>query len=108
MNADLENEVRRLNAIVENQAKALGHWRQKSDQDAGEIARYRAALERHRRGLLNLLEVRRLPGEWGGPLGPTTRYGALTREEIEASITEIETALQPEHSPAGGGHMRTL
>lgn len=96
-----ENEMHRLNAVIENQAKALGHWRQKSDQDAGEIARYRAALERLRQGYRNILEFRKLSSaQWGDRDGYGGRYGALTREEIEGVIAEIETALVPEHAPA--------
>lgn len=46
--------------------------------------RLREVLERNRQGYRNLLEFRRLSGG---------RYGALTREELEQTITEIDTAL---------------
>lgn len=44
-------------------------------------------LRRHRQGLMNLMEMRKIAG--------TDRYGALTREEIETSIAEIDEALKP-------------
>lgn len=97
----LQNEVYRQNAVIDNQAKALGHWHRKSDQDAGEIARYRAALERVRQGYVNILEMRKLTADvWGTRNGYGGRYGALTREEVEGVIREIETALRPDHTPA--------
>jgi hypothetical protein len=42
-------------------------------------------LQRQRLGLLNLIEFRKIAG--------SDRYGALTREEIEQSIAEIDAVL---------------
>lgn len=47
----------------------------------------RAAMERQIQGLLNILEFRKLSGE-------SQRYGALTREELEQSISEGRAALE--------------
>ncbi len=53
-----------------------------------------AALVRNRRGYQNLLEFRKLDSEkWGQRDGYGGRYGALTRDEIDAVISEIDTAL---------------
>lgn len=51
-------------------------------------------LRRNHRGYLNILEFRRIKG--------SDRYGALTREELDQVISEIESALSatPEQAPA--------
>jgi hypothetical protein len=58
-----------------------------------ECLQYRAALMRHRQGMFNILELRKIAG--------TERYGALTREEIEGVISDIDALLIPEASEAG-------
>jgi hypothetical protein len=50
----------------------------------------RTQLKRHRQGLSNILEFRRCTDG---------RYGALTREEVEQAIAEMDAALAPQ--PAG-------
>lgn len=52
--------------------------------------RLEAALLRNRKGYLNILEMRKLSLT---PLFAEGRYGALTREEIEAVVAEIDKAL---------------
>jgi hypothetical protein len=59
------------------------------------MSKLRAALLRNRQGCLNILEFRKLDSErWGQREGYGGRYGALTREEIEAVIAEIDAALE--------------
>ncbi len=54
----------------------------------------RAALSRVRQGYLNILEMRKLSGDqWGQRDGYGGRYGALTREEIEGVMADIDAAL---------------
>jgi hypothetical protein len=55
-----------------------------------ELGRAYEALRRHRQGMLNILEFRKLN---------SGRYGALTREEIEETISEIDSVLS-QHSTA--------
>lgn len=58
------------------------------------VKRLESALIRNRQGYLNILEMRKLSSEqWGERNGYGGRYGALTREEIEAVIAEIDEAL---------------
>ena len=53
-----------------------------------------AALQRNRQGYKNILELRKLDSaKWGQADGYGGRYGALTREEIEGVIAEIDAAL---------------
>lgn len=54
--------------------------------------RLRETLERNRLGLRNIVEFRRIAIDFDGP---ETRYGALTKAEIEESIAEIDKALSP-------------
>jgi hypothetical protein len=62
--------------------------------DLYRIDRLKAALLRNRQGYVNILEMRKLSSEqWGQRDGYGGRYGALTREEIEAVIAEIDEAL---------------
>ncbi len=52
------------------------------------------ALRRNRQGYMNILEFRKLDSEkWGQRDGYGGRYGALTREEIETVVAEIDAAL---------------
>jgi hypothetical protein len=58
------------------------------------IDRLKAALLRNRQGYVNILEMRKLSSEqWGQRDGYGGRYGALTREEIETVIAQIDEAL---------------
>ncbi len=58
------------------------------------VATLREALLRNRQGYLNILEMRKLSSEkWGERDGYGGRYGALTREEIEGVIADIDAAL---------------
>lgn len=61
-------------------------------EEFNRIDRLMAALTRTRQGYLNILEMRKLSGVQFGDL--CARYGALTREEIEAVIAEIDEALK--------------
>jgi uncharacterized small protein (DUF1192 family) len=79
--AELEAENERLRAELAEARK--------------DTARLRLALERNRQGLLNILEFRQLDGKaWGQRDGYGGRYGALTRDEIEVSVAEIDAALK--------------
>lgn len=56
-------------------------------------ARLDAQLLRCRQGLRNILEFRKLTSDvWGTRDGYGGRYGALTREELESVIAEIDAA----------------
>lgn len=52
-----------------------------------------AALRRVRLGYQNILEFRKLGGELAQRDGFAGRYGALTREEIEGVIAEVDAAI---------------
>jgi hypothetical protein len=53
-----------------------------------------AQLKRNRQGLLNILEMRKLDSDkWGQRDGYGGRYGALTRQEIEDVIAQMDEAL---------------
>jgi hypothetical protein len=57
-------------------------------------SRLEAQLIRNRQGLVNILEMRKLDTRiWGDRHGYGGRYGALTREEIEGVIADIDKAL---------------
>lgn len=61
-----------------------------------ENKRLRDGLERQRQGLRNILEFRKLDSEkWGQRDGYGGRYGALTRQELEESIANIDAILAP-------------
>lgn len=51
----------------------------------------REALKRHRQGMRNILEFRKISGTGSGI---NSRYGSLTRDEIEKCIGEIDAALR--------------
>lgn len=58
---------------------------------ADELRKAVNALRRNRQGYANILEFRQLTANvWGTRNGYGGRYGALTREEIEAVIAEID------------------
>ena len=58
------------------------------------MSKLRTQLLRNRQGYVNILEMRKLDSEkWGQRDGYGGRYGALTREEIEAVIADIDAAL---------------
>lgn len=60
------------------------------------ITRLEGALRRVRQGYQNILEFRQLTADvWGTRDGYGGRYGALTREEIDGVLTEIDAALAP-------------
>ena len=68
----------------------------KLDRLERENAAMREALNRNRQGLRSILEFRKLAAaRWGSRDGYGGRYGALTREEIESAIIDIDVALQP-------------
>jgi len=63
-------------------------------EQAPRITELENALLRVRQGYYNILEMRKLTSEkWGQADGYGGRYGALTREEIEGVIAEIDGAL---------------
>lgn len=81
-------EVERLK-VAESFAWNSGHAKfldaqQLAYERGREVERLRSALERCRQGQRNILEFRKLE---------SGRYGALTREEIETVIAEIDVAL---------------
>jgi phenylpyruvate tautomerase PptA (4-oxalocrotonate tautomerase family) len=65
-----------------------------AEQQAELVKELVEALLRNRQGYVNILEMRKLSSEQRGQRdGYGGRYGALTREEIEAVIAEIDEAL---------------
>jgi hypothetical protein len=67
--------------------------RQRADAAEAREKGLREALLRHRGGLQNILEFRKIT-LWGfNNAGGEVRYGALTREEVEASVAEIDAVL---------------
>lgn len=69
-------------------AQARIDWEKRALEAEQSHARLEKALGRCRQGYQNILEFRRLPHPHLG------RYGALTREELEQSIAEIDAALE--------------
>lgn len=75
-------------------------------KDMAEVIDYalgaEAQLKRNRQSLVNILEMRKLDSEkWGQRDGYGGRYGALTREEIEGVIAQIDEALGTANETAG-------
>lgn len=71
-------------------AYQLAVWNER-EGTAGRIRKLEDQLKRNRQGLCNLLEFRKIDG----------RYGALTREEIETVIAQIDNALGTANADAG-------
>jgi len=87
---EAENDVMGLRIVEERERSYFNRCHQLEAENAV----MRTALGRNRQGYLNILEMRKLSSEqWGSRDGYGGRYGALTREEIEAVIADIEAAL---------------
>jgi hypothetical protein len=66
------------------------------------IANLETQLKRNRQGLMNILEFRKLDAvTWGQRDGYGGRYGALTQEEIEWAIADIDRALGTANARGG-------
>lgn len=99
--AALERQVRYLHTLVYTPIGT--RWRETAQARlemnrtlAARVAELEAALGRVRQGYQNILEFRKLGGEWGQRDGFAVRYGALTREEVECVIAEIDAVLRAE------------
>lgn len=109
----LSEHVRKLHMLLQDQHPGLATWTMfvgetwkaiadMWDPDAFvnarwaeiRIANLETQLKRNRQGLMNILEFRQLAAvTWGQRDGYGGRYGALTREEIEWAIADIDRAL---------------
>jgi hypothetical protein len=81
--AGAEVESKAKNALLDSYNTLLIAEREKCQ-------RLRDALLRNRQGMRNILEFRKLARTY---FSNPDRYGALTREEIEGTIAEIDAAL---------------
>jgi hypothetical protein len=76
-------------------ASQLRELADQMERQSARLACLTEALRRNREGYVNILEFRKLAGEqWGQRNGFGGRYGALTREEIETEIAEIDKVLE--------------
>ena len=76
----------------------------RADLAAAQVELLRGALERNRQGYANILENRELKADvWGTRNGYGSRFGALTREEIEKELSSIDASLAATPAPALAG-----